>query len=134
MADGDELLLEKFKEIVCDENKILPSSRNMNEESICSKGILTAITELRALKRLPDSEKFVSVVTRKVGLDAIGAPGNLDFLLESGAVVNKRAAKGKESIYIFDMYSFIAGTGNVWTKKTQAILALILKHPSLLLH
>lgn len=32
---------------------------------------------------------------------------NLDFLVESGAIVNKPTAKGKESIRIFD----VAGTG-----------------------
>ena len=31
--------------------------------------------------------------------------------MESGAVVNKPTAKGKESKYIFDMDNFIAGTG-----------------------
>ena len=37
---------------------------------------------------------------------------NLDFLIESGAIVNKPTAKGKESIYIFNMESFVTGTGD----------------------
>ena len=39
------------------------------------------------------SMKFVSLVTLKVGLDAIEVQRNLDFLVEIGAVVNKPTAK-----------------------------------------
>ena len=37
--------------------------------------------------------------------------------MESGAVVNKPTAKSKESIYIFDMDNFVAGTGNFLDKE-----------------
>ena len=89
----------------------------MNEESKCSNSILDVITEIRSSKRRPDTEKIVSTVSRKLGLEAIEVKRNLDFLIESGAIVNKPTAKGKESIYIFDMESFVAGTGDFQNKE-----------------
>ena len=61
---------------------------------------------------LYESMESVSAVTLKVGLDAIEMQRNLDFLEESGAVVNKPMAKCKESIYIFDIDSLVPGTGD----------------------
>ena len=84
----------------------------MNEESKCAKAVLDVTTEIRSSKRRPDSEKIVSTVARKLGLGAIEVKRNLDFLIESGAIINKPTAKGKESIYIFDMDSFVAGSGD----------------------
>ena len=65
----------------------------MNEESKCTKALFDVITEIRGSKRRPDSEKIVSAVTRKLGLEAIEVKRHLDILIESGAKANKPKAK-----------------------------------------